>query len=938
VYRVPASLDLFNTEEEEDYPSMAQSGMALSSDDVYLAYTRFVHGCRDYAQHLAIPSTKALPDLGVLARPTGGDQVLVLHYSKSTRTWSGPYQVTGQGEDVMRTAVAVDGKGNAWVFYSTRRQGSQNFDLFARSVSASGVLSPEIQITTDPGSDLWPVAAADSSGRVWVAWQGFRNNNLEILTSVQQGSGFTPEAVVSFSARSNWEPAIAAAANGDVAIAWDTYDKGDYDVFLRRVHFTNTITMDPYIPIATSDGFEARPSIVFDAANQLWVAYEVAGPLWAKDYSAYDTSGTPIFQNHSIDIRVVVGTNVYAAPDDVGRVLPGQIIAIDPNNPYGGTTKAGQMFPICSGPNVIQSGTGCTSALPFTQPNTKLASMRLPGNGILHGGGQANSFPRLGTDGATIYLAYRVFNGLGTSSSAATGDTVGSIWSEQLVYLTNSQWHGPGIFADSDGLLDNRPAMVPLAVGQILVAQSRDHRLSPIREGTPKLDGVNSDIFALELPIPAPSATPNPPGSPRPAVAGTPTPATLAEIAAATALRNYRVTINGQTLQVMRGDFHRHTELSFDGWADGPLVDAYRYGVDASLMNWYSCCDHDNGGAREYSWWLAQKYTDAYLLGSAFVPLFYYERSLSYPDGHRNVMFEGRGIRPLPRMKQDKDKKGDPDNPGTDPYNPEDAMWLYQYLSCFSNAPFNIRGRTAAHTSATSQGNDWTFNPDATYPGQSLEPMVEIYQGDRQNYESCATPPSPNSCELPAMLPPPPRTNTAGDSISEYREKGHVSNALLTKKYVLGFEASSDHVSTHSGFTNIWVTSPTRKGLLDAVSLRHTYASTDYILVDFHTGNYFMGDTLTGNANSPPVFSITLQGTNPAGFSSVIIVKDNTVAMPPISGPQSMTFTYQDKAAQAGTTSYYYVRGLQALKTDPSGNPLQVQGDVVWSSPIWVKY
>ena len=53
-------------------------------------------------------------------------------------------------------------------------------------------MSSEIRLTTDPGTDVYPVAATDATGRVWVAWQGFRNNNLEILAAAQTGNTFTP--------------------------------------------------------------------------------------------------------------------------------------------------------------------------------------------------------------------------------------------------------------------------------------------------------------------------------------------------------------------------------------------------------------------------------------------------------------------------------------------------------------------------------------------------------------------------------------------------------------------------------------------------------------------------------------------------------------------------------------------------------------------------
>jgi hypothetical protein len=48
VEETAAPLQLTSSEEEEDFPSIAQSG-AESGDDVYLAYTEFVHGDRSLA-------------------------------------------------------------------------------------------------------------------------------------------------------------------------------------------------------------------------------------------------------------------------------------------------------------------------------------------------------------------------------------------------------------------------------------------------------------------------------------------------------------------------------------------------------------------------------------------------------------------------------------------------------------------------------------------------------------------------------------------------------------------------------------------------------------------------------------------------------------------------------------------------------------------------
>ena len=94
------------------------------------------------------------------------------------------------------------------------------------------------------------------------------------------------------------------------------------------------------------------------------------------------------------------------------------------------------------------------------------------------------------------------------------------------------------------------------------------------------------------------------------------------------------------------GEFHRHTEISGDGARDGGMIDAWRYFIDASYLDWAGCCDHDNC-YREYPWWRTQKLSDAFHLVGKFVTLFSYERSVRYPEGHRNLLFAQRGVRPI---------------------------------------------------------------------------------------------------------------------------------------------------------------------------------------------------------------------------------------------------------------------------------------------------
>src|SRR5260370_27150787 len=187
-----------------------------------------------------------------------------------------------------------------------------------------------------------------------------------------------------------------------------------------------------------------------------------------------------------------------------------------------------------------------------------------------------------------------------------------------MVYFDGVKWNGRGVIALAAGLLDSRPAIVLLEAGRLLFAQASDHRLSPPPGSTLQKDTVNADIYAAELQVrrsqQAAQLTPSP------AVVDPPSREETDEAAQAAVVTAYRAQPGGNTYQVRRGDFHRHTELSFDGGADGPLSDAYRYMIGAAPLEWGGCCDHDNGGLPAASCWVPPQYTRADLLAGPPTP------------------------------------------------------------------------------------------------------------------------------------------------------------------------------------------------------------------------------------------------------------------------------------------------------------------------------
>jgi hypothetical protein len=845
VDRIPPFVQLTSSPEEQDYPT----AVVDKSGNIWMAYLEFRHNKehdRLRANLRAAPS-----NFSEYKTPTGGDQILVIKISGGKP--SEPIAITAPGGDLYRPAIAIDGTGQPWVFWSQNEKG--NFDLWARVID-NGKPGASVRLSKEAGSDIDPVATTDSQGRVWVAWQGWRNGKASIFAATQNRNSFSTPAGVSASGGNEWNPAIAADGSGRVTVAWDSYRNGDYDIYMRTA---TSGSWDKEIPAAASAHYEAYPSIAYDSAGRLWMAYEEGGERWGKDFGAYDTTGLALYQGRAVRL---VGFNrdgrALRPTADPGAVMPG-------------------VPALRAEARVRQSDAGQQ----WMTPDPQNSKTRPENSAARNVQAPKNTSPRLQIDSSDrIWLALR-------SAHPIWWNPIGTVWSEYVISYDGAQWTGPIFLSHSDNVLDNRPALVSPRAGELMVLGSADgrrqfHRIQQFATPTgmnPDVpsDPFNNDLYANEITLG--SATGAIGASPGDSVVVAPARSDQPERAAVSAMRDYRKG----NLHIVRGEFHRHSEISMDGGNDGALLDQWRYAIDTGSLDWIGCCDHDNGGGREYTWWLIQKLTDIFYTPGKFSPMFNYERSVVYPEGHRNVIFAQRGIRTLPRLPLSR-----PDESVPAP----DTQMLYSYLKAFN-------GIVASHTSGTLMGTDWRDNDPL------VEPAVEIYQGDRQNYE----------------MPDAPRSNSEKDSIGGWRPKGFIDLAL-EKGYKLSFEASSDHVSTHISYANIYVTGLNREAVLDGFKKRHLYAATDNILADVSSGDHMMGDQFS--TASAPTLHVKFTGTAP--FAKVLVVKDGKYVYTVEPKTAQVDFSWRDMAPAPGKMSYYYVRGEQD------------NGELVWASPMWITY
>jgi len=841
VTHAATSTTILSAPTEDDQPSAA-----LGPDGkLYVAYIAFTHG-KDFRRRTRIE--KMPDDFSDLEQPVGGDQVMLMVLDGEK--WIGPMPLTPTGQDVYRTALAVDGHGRAWVFWSANVKG--NWDIYARFLEGDR-LSPTLRLTTTPGPDTFPAATTDSQGRAWVTWQGFRKNDANISAARQEGKVFGKPMTVSAETGNEWAPSIAASKKGQVAIAWDTYRHGNYDVYCR---VWDGATFDEPMPIAASLRCEMRPTVAYDAEGRLWVAYEDGMEKWGKDQGDQEKGGTGLYWGRTVGVRVWADSQLWQPMEH----------SVCATNPWL-RTKTGHKPP----PRRIRL-----------------------------------SAPRLAADASgRLWLAIR-------SSHMGERVGVGATWYEHVTWYDGARWANAILCPGTDNVLDNRPALVAMPGHGLRLIASADGRGALggtlprwlIRQLAKKGERIQQKGYRPKWPDPvnneltlchirASAAPAKPELKPVEPLTPASAPPTVAKERADVArCRAARATVRGKEVRLFRGEFHRHTEISSDGGGDGMLIDMWRYALDAIDFDWIGNGDHDNGGGRDYSWWITQKTTDLFCTPELFVPMFTYERSCGYPDGHRNVVFARRGIRTLPRLVGGKGKPMD-ELPASQrrPSSPDTQM-LYKYLHFFD-------GICAEHTSGTDMGTDWRDNDP------KVEPIVEIYQGARQNYE----------------MPGAPRSNTPEDSVGGWRPLGFVSRALL-QGFRLGFQASSDHGSTHISYCNVWVEEPTREAIFTAMKRRHIYGATDNIIAEFHCGNHFMGDEF--ETKEKPVFRVKIVGTEP--LARVHVVKDNTYVYTVQPNRREVEFQWRDSHPTPGKTSYYYVRGEQ---TD---------GELVWISPMWVTF
>ncbi len=752
----------------------------------------------------------------------------------------------------------------AWVAY----QGEKDRVLLAERDGADGAWSEPKEVA-GPG-DHFRVALANTHGETfWLVWSEQREGKWNLFARSYKDSKLGDEQQLTQGAGPNIYHRMVTDGRGRAWLVWQGFHDGQSDIFAR---------------CADGDGWHEPIQVSTSKAND-WAPCLTADPKEDRIWVGWDTYATG---SYNVRVRSISG----GPQGKLGEELTPETTPLYRANVSLACDRSGHLWAAWeeSGPQWGKD----TGYLYQSSPATRLYASReirvkclVDGKWLEPAGELAkvltpepkeyNQLPQLQEDTeGRMWLAFRHRT---CRMPRADGWAAQGRWDSYATAYIGDHWTEPVELPHSAGHLDMRLSSQRDPDGNVYFAYASDNRSWLPPAGAPRnlnitVSKLNGAPKAGELqfaerqhPIQEPAQVhPN-------------------EKEQFARIRAYKLEAAGKTYHIYRGDLHRHTEFSSDGVGDGSVLDLHRYALDAAALDYVLVGDHNMGQDNEYCWWMTQKANDLYTVPGAFISMYGYERSVPYPNGHRNIIWTERGHRtlPLPRANIPAAMAADTGK-------------LYDYLR-------RTGGICTLHTSATDQGTDWQEHDD------TLEPFVEIFQGYHGSYEANGAPKA---------------IDENSDIIhGRFRPDGYVDLALA-KGYRLGFQSSSDHISTHVSYACILAENFTRKGLVDAMRKRHSYAATDNIVLDVRMGTLgIMGDEVR---TAEPQLDVVVLGTGPIERLDVVREDEVVHTARPEKEAAETRFTWKDPKPRKGDKpTYYYVRVQQK------------DGQMAWSSPIWVK-
>jgi hypothetical protein len=760
-------------------------------------------------------------------------------------------------------AAMLGGRGELWAAWVGYK--NQSDEVFATRFDGKRWANM-MKVTEKPGDIFLVKMGRDRNGHVWFVWSEQVNNNWDLYARRFDGQSWAQTERLTDDPQPDIYHNLATDSSGNLWVVWQGFRNGKSDIFARRYDGSRWSEAEK---ISTSPANDWEPAIAADAQGRVYVAWDT------YDEGNYDVVMRQFDGGKWSDVIHVAATGKFEAHVSLACDRQNRLWAAwnESGVEWGKDTG---FLPKQEGTRLYQwrsIGVAAYANGSWQEPAAGL-DQSLPAE--LAG---YNDLPQLQPDGEGRMWVFFRHRNLRIRDCPSNSPAHRAGWEIYGSAYEGSHWSAPVAVPSSVGRQDMRAGFAADGAGKIWAAWPTDNR---------DFEGYLFQRAEVNVgPVPAlPRSGAVAKLQPRVVPQFAVQPIHPTEVEDLARIHGYSIQSGGRSLHIYRGDTHRHTEFSMDGNNDGSLQETYRYAIDAAQLDFMGVTEHngDGGPDIDYINWLTQQMANLFELPGTFTPVYAYERSVNYPNGHRNVLFTVRGNPTLPI-------------PSREAKGAEGAKALYEYLHA-------RKGIAISHTSASNMGTDWRDNDP------EVEPLVEIYQGDRVSAEYEGAPKAAWGGNL-ASAP------------GGFRPAGYVWNAWA-KGYKLGIQSASDHLSTHISFACTVADGGSRQALIDAMRQRHSYGATDNIVLDYRLQSggkeYLQGDIVT----VPRGFKLSVKVIGTAPIRQIDIIKNNKFIHARHDLASEVSCTYEDNDVSS-TESYYYVRVMQA------------NDQMAWSSPIWVK-
>jgi hypothetical protein len=186
-------------------------------------------------------------------------------------TSHGVHRIESEAADCFRPTAIVSSDGTPWVFYGRSTDGEVAVHC-SRFVDGAWTSSERVSETGHPSFNQ--EAAAHGDGSIEVTWQGRSDDRFHVFARrwvPDAGWGDTRQVDDLDTSGNVWDPVVAAMPDGGSAYAWCGYSDGRYRVHVRRSDpggFGDIQTIDH------GDGHTLHPSIAAERSGRLWCAFD----------------------------------------------------------------------------------------------------------------------------------------------------------------------------------------------------------------------------------------------------------------------------------------------------------------------------------------------------------------------------------------------------------------------------------------------------------------------------------------------------------------------------------------------------------------------------------------------------------------------------------------------------------------------------------------